>query len=814
LCDILGVNKKDAKKACKVLLNEQMQMVFSKNRSAVSRGKPSIMIKKLNNKTLEQCVKKIKSRKQRGNPMDRDRDLYGDRRNRMTKRPSNTRRKKRGGLSGTLDSVGGSGGDSGFAPIASGPGGFITATGEMGSSMAFNNGRGGGNGGQMDQFGHYDKRAGQDELERRMMERQSMYEGGGMAMGGMGMMGPNFNNNRRPPEINFALDGSDSRGYGQDKMDDFGMMNGMGGGMEGFDPSMGGMAGMGGGGMMGGMNPGMMGGNMGGNMGGMNPAMMGGMNPMMMQMMQNGMNPMAAMMGGGPTEDSGTGKMDQGEFQARLNQLSSERGGGDMNIPQGGNFNPMMSPNMNPMMMQMMMQANNSNFQMGGKGGAAVNNALSLVQQKKKEVASKLGLDPQAIMNMSADDINDLAHNKIKMMDSDSDDSSDEELPTNKKDLMKMLLNMKKNNMTKNKHLAKSLKSNIKKGKGGKKGNKSKRYDSDSDSSDSEVSEKTTESESESDHSSDGSSYSGKKNRKTVVRRNNKNNSRDKGKTKTPIIKRDKKKRNISDTPDSSDTESATDSSSDSDSSVPPMKVKGKNKGKVNAKEETIALDIHAEEICESSEHYSDYLIQFGDTPINNIKSVDVTNSVFPTLHGSITDKTNKIVLIIDDQTIPIELDPGMYDINYLLEDLTESLADFNIKISKTSKGNIVIENTEKENFSIDVNESTLLKLFGFTGKKYEDNHMYKSTKKNSLEKQPYDMYLTSLNDSKPICKINQNGQVSTFPLKFNKTIGNLDALIVQFKTKDGKLANFGDNSHSFRLEFECVNSNGKSRRR
>lgn len=220
------------------------------------------------------------------------------------------------------------------------------------------------------------------------------------------------------------------------------MMNGM----SGMNPNM--MNGMGGG-----MNPNMMNG-MGG---GMNPNMMNGMNPAMMQQM------MASMGQGGQNMSSDdSGKMDKMDFQQRLNQLNSDRD--NVSVPQG-NFNPMMSPNMmNPAMMQQMMMsgANNSNFQMGGKGGAA--DLMSGISEHKSEIANRLGLDPNAIMDMSADDIGELVKNSNSMKKktksrrrkhhSDSEDSeqseqseeeSEEELPSNKKDLIKMLVNMKKN---------------------------------------------------------------------------------------------------------------------------------------------------------------------------------------------------------------------------------------------------------------------------------------------------------------------------------------------------------------------------------
>ena len=60
LCEQLGATNKKSKKSCKVLLDDQMGMVFNKNRSKISKGNPTKMLGALNSKTFEQCIKRFK----------------------------------------------------------------------------------------------------------------------------------------------------------------------------------------------------------------------------------------------------------------------------------------------------------------------------------------------------------------------------------------------------------------------------------------------------------------------------------------------------------------------------------------------------------------------------------------------------------------------------------------------------------------------------------------------------------------------------------------------------------------------------------
>ncbi len=315
LCGSLNIkNTQESRRACRKFVETQMKQTFDKYADKRPKKMPiPEFLGKLNQKIITDCIKlyELKTGKKTNYSssaieVQRDRELYGNRDPIMNSRPKHTSGVNRDSeLPGMLDTGGGS-----YASFSSlsGPGQFITASGEMGTNFQVNNngenGGGGfngnnGNGGGRDPFAEYDsidKKGSVDDLERAMMERQNEYQarpmnmnnmnnfGGGGNFGGGMMYNPNpFGNNQRPPEINFALDGKDTR---RTKEREEFIKQATGGGNDnnmesfmGFDGNMGG----------GGMNFDMMGmGLMGNQMGG-NNNQMGGNQMMGNQMMGNQM---------------------------------------------------------------------------------------------------------------------------------------------------------------------------------------------------------------------------------------------------------------------------------------------------------------------------------------------------------------------------------------------------------------------------------------------------------------------------------------------------------------------------------------------
>jgi hypothetical protein len=741
LCEHLGTNNKKAKKNCKVLLDSQMELVYNKNKSKVKRGNPKKMIKALNEKTFEQCMKRYEEhrRKSSGSNMDRDMNLYGSRKNRVEKRPKHTKMRKRDDdFPGMMDS---SVNNSGFAPI--GDGGFITATGESGDTMKFGNTND-------QQFGYNDKQLNKELLERRMMERRSDYENNQlMSMGGghmnptnnMNSMNP-MNGNQRPPEINFALDGGDTRGYGNSnpQMDQNMMMNN--GGMMGQNQMMGQNM------MMNMQQP--MDQNMMMNM--QQPMDQNMMNnnmqqPMDQNMMNNNMQqPMDQNMMNNnmqqpmdqnmyqnminmnqniqqPMMNNNTMNMNQNmgnnindmNFDQRLEQLENDRN----NIqPQmmNNNYNPNYNPNMYNQ--NMMSGVNNSNFQMGGDGGAA--DLMGGINGKKSKIANKLGLDPMEIMNMSANQIDDLVKNttkKSKHQSNNSNNNSDSDSENSNKDIINMLLNLKKSNKGKSDFIKNS---------------------------------------------------------------------------KKRIFKKDKKKKDKKKKKELSDK--------DNDSS---------NKYKDNDKEtKNISVDIDCDDLCESDEFYSDYMIPFDNMTLDNVSGVSVDNGKFPILKTDITDDNNKLKIQIEDMLIPLELDNGTHKIEDLVSKISLSLQEnnINIKISIVDDNKIKIEHLDETPFMIDCTEQSVMKLFGFTQDIYKDEYNYVSEEKYKLRTEPYFMYLENISSDNPIAKIDINGDLNMLDYNIDTPIEKLKGVIIQFKTEDNDLVVFNGDKHEYKLNFVCKN--------
>jgi hypothetical protein len=368
----------DAKRRCRKFLIQQMKDVYKKYGKKRPPDMESIQfIDQLNKKSIKECIKIVDERKkaktQEKRQYDthqldtyeraRDQEIYGKRQVRVPKRPEYTAPTKAGsggGMPGYVNDN--AGGGNGYAPIPSGSGNFITATGEVGGKMYFGN--------QAEQL--YGRGSNKDELENRMMELANNYNmkgkgGGPMNMnegfmpnnnnGGMMAYNPNMNQPQQPPNIDFSLDGGDPRGNGNRRPNNYQysaqppqQFNGMP--QQQQQPMM--------------MNP-MYGNNQ------VAPVdnSMGNLMSFDQQPQQNTNSIMA------------TNSMNESEMKANMQKLLSERSQFDTQFtsnnkqPEQNKFNPMVSPNMQNMdinqllmlqKMQEMMSGNNNNNFLNFKG--------------------------------------------------------------------------------------------------------------------------------------------------------------------------------------------------------------------------------------------------------------------------------------------------------------------------------------------------------------------------------------------------------------------------------------------------------------
>ena len=791
LCNQLGASSKKGKDFCKILLNDSMQKVFSSNRDKLHKGDPRRILKALNQKTIEQCAKKFEERRRStGGSLERDRSLHGDRPVEYTQHPRSSQSRKQEGFAGMTE-----GDNLGYAPVPGGNTGFIGANGEMGKSMPIN---------APNQFGYNDKQMNKESLEREYMKREAEYNGGiggnmggmGGNMGGMGSQLPGVPMGmNRPPELNFALDGSDTRGYGNhDTIDS--TQQGFGSNSYGGHDANQGYSNQ-----FGGMSPEMMQ-NMGyGNQfGGMNSGMMQGMNPGMMQGMMQGMN--QGMMQQ-DSQNYNSGKMDQTDFNRRLNQLTSTRN--DIANPRG-EFNPMMSPNqmnqsnqmnqmnqMNPMMMQQMMgNMNNSNFQMGGRGGTV--DIVSELAEKKLKLAQRCNLDPESIATMDADSIgiyiNNLKEQSKRKYESDSEsdaDPSEKKLYKNKKEKLKRLrelLEQKKQMVNKSKNLNKYVKSSVKK------------LDSDdSDNSDNSDNGGDDSDNATSDAESDADLKGKSKGKSRVVKRHPVKKS-DKKQGKQINNKRRGKKQEDSDSEDS-DNSDRTDSDVESD--------KPNNNDKKSKVNDSRIININSQKLCNNPKDYSDYLIDIDSDPIKNVTHIDIKDAKFPGLVTKITEKNNKLKLCVGNKPVTLEIDEGIVNMKVFAEQLSSSLQQdgYNVKIMLLGSGHTKIYHLNNIKLELDCTGDSILKEFGFKKNNYKGETGYISEGINKLHWRSYYMYIESIYEDKPFYEIINGGKIKKLIDEFDTPVECVNALIVKFKDEEGNIVEFDGNAHSYTLELK-----------
>ena len=780
-------NTPESKRACRKFVETQMKSVFDK----YSDKKPKKMpmpefLYKLNQKSLDDCVKlyEVKTGKRTGNAnaasmhIQRDREIYGNREQMMENRPMHTSGvNKEAGLPGMLDS----GGGGNFAPLSSlaGPGEYITATGEMGSRMPFNDGNGGGGnmmsnemGGGMggDQGMYADKKHSIDDLERRMLERQTDYQarpmnmnsftggfggagsgmGGGMGVGMMYNPNPFGNNNQKPPEINFALDGGDTRrtkereefmrqatgnNMGQnDMMGNFtGFDGGMGGGMN-FDMMGVGLMGN----PLGGNNtPNNMQNNMGNmqnmqmmnnNMGNMqNMQIMGNnmgmqnMNMMGNNMGMQNMNMMGNNMGKMNNMGNDHSRFSENDLKKKLNEMMNDRK--SVTVPKNGQFNPMMSPNMNNMNMnnvqggnvqqmlqnQNMMSGNNNlNFHKGGQAGLSDN--LMQISSAKNSVASSYGIDLKKIQTMSSKDIEkiiDKIKNNVMVGAEEIANKGSENIEkSDKKKLLDLIKQAKKLNKKKGKEIM--------------------------------------------HESSDEDSASEPKSKKKVKFQENKEESK-----------------------------------------VKPKRAK--------------LISINAEEHTEP-EYFNDYMVDLPDK-FKDVTGIEVLDYSFPKDLCKITKDNNQLMIIIEGEEKLIELEDGTYSIDEIVDGLQSAFEaeEMKINIEIDEDEHIVLSSSEQE-FNFRNDEKSLGRVLGFTEELYENKLVYVSENKHSLVSKIY-MYIDNISKEEPFGMIDlKANKIKPIIKRFNQPLSEIKEMILKFKrrpTKEDDLIDFSKKPHKLTFKFE-----------
>jgi len=430
------------------------------------------------------------------------------------------------------------------------------------------------------------------------------------------------------------------------------------------------------------------------------------------------------------------------DFQTRLNKLHESRK--IINIPQKSNseFNPMESPNMNNN--SFVYDANNLNFNMGGKAsGGRASTLEKKINSVKKTVANKLGLDHNLLLSMSADDI-ELFVQKTKNKKNDTKvnlNDNDDILSTEKSDLSKSDNNLSKseNNISEKRELLQMLRSMKK--------NKNNTENQDTVSNDS-------------------------------------------------IVKIDRKKKNISSSPKSQSDDEEPDK----------IVVKKKNKNNNNSLLTlNINVDDYCDEAEYYSDYLID-LEEKNLNKIKNIYLSDY-NFPKLSKNVTNTNNSLLVEINDDEKFIELEEGNYEVEslLDNLSKALNENNANINIKLNNENK--VIIENLDSTNFKLDLSNNSIGKLFGFENDIYENKSIYMSENECKLIDKKYYIYFSNIDEDEPFYEVYNNNiknikkinstlsNLNGIIIQFKDTENN----IIDF---DSKKHNFKLN-----IEYENINS-------
>ncbi len=821
-------SSQQAQNACKTWLGKKMKNVIDINKNDL-RGSKKDVVKKLNSECLKLAVNEYRShqtgkttgQKLNNYKMEREKELYGNRKVRVDKRPKyREENNQKGTTYEKLGSISDAGGYASFSSNTDGQ--VIRADGTVGDQMYFGN--------LNDVMQSGDKKTIAAELERRMMMRKGEYDGfdggqnqmdggmggmGGMSgmgggMGGMGggmggmsgmgdignptMYNPNFGmQNKRPPEINFRLDGTDSRDKPQNNMNQMGQMGQNDfGGFNGFDnfSQFGNSGGMGG---------------MGGNMN----------NNFMSQMDNFGAFDQNGNINGRQQNNNQNYGQDN-----RLMQMQQERGYANRNNNQQNirnnnmdNYNNNFNQNNSRNNMRnydddrdddRYDDYNNRNSRDNRNGRNNRNDRndhnelANKVSNMRNHIASNIGLDPQALLYMTPDEIENQIRKQANKRDvpsydnrrptkkqqqeseEESESDSEEEM-TQKEKLLKMIIEMKKNAMNKENGLKKAVKDVKKK--------HSKKQETESEQSESEQSEE-----------------------EEVVVKPKKNVKFSNTVQSRKIVKEP----------------SSDEDDSDSDNKVNSKKNKVKSTSNKNSKSvnsannkanngkksrEQITIDVIQDKELDAK-YYSDFMIDFNekfDRTYKNISNIQLKIKTLPELQPKINDTCNKLKIIVNSNIKNIQLEEGYYTLEEIIEGITENLSDVNIICRKDKKNRVIFESTIGENFEIDCQEDSLAKYLGFVDLDYNSDTKYISETPSALANDKIFVFFPNIS-SDCFCMVDNTKNMKTLynnDDNDNKShIDELDCLIVQIKDintdEENYFHNFEGNKFHFILSFEC----------
>ena len=877
---------------CRVFVESQMKEILKK----YGKQKPRSLsipefVDKLSEKSLEDCIKMYKNRtkEKKYSPqdvgsyqMDRDADIHRGQQKGILRRPQHTSGiKNNSEYPGVIDSM--QGGGSNFAPLSviSGTGMYTTADGRMGSAEEWHK--------PISESSMYSGGKGNsDELQRRVLQRQQEYDqkqnfaggnmesmgagnfaGYDMGMGdtmnmgmgmGMGMddtMGMNNNagnaqlmynpnpfGKNKPPDINFAMDGGDTRGSAmrqreehQKMQDMMGQMGGMGNNMSmdymGMnDPTMGMGMGMG------------MGMNITDYDSMMNNPMMN--NPMMNNPMANNPmanNPMASnpMMGNPMASNPMMGNLMMGNPMAS-NPMASNPMMGNQMMGNQMMSNPMASNPMmgNPMMNSISNQTyNNRAVNHMEQSQDKINDQdfrsrMNQMQQDRTQLESnvnynKKNFNPMISPNIGSQQYQQMLNtnqNFIKGREGGTPDFQN----MKSEDIQKYIDNMKnsviqnhgidlKKLRTMSADKLKEIKNKLIEEMNLDKNNtetedieNSKAVGKEQKISIMEPNEKYIEKQQNSEQNKEEILNMILKLKQSTQEKEKKLDNMIKGYDVEQTIEKKINKKNII-VEDNSEIRS-----DESDFDI------------YGEEEKTITINFNCEDTSEP-EYYNNYVIPLPQNIKDiSLRSLEICNLKLPQDTNIIKD-SNKFVFTMDNKETEIELDDGEYTIDEIIESIQSGFDQFELRMKISVENNkIIIENLKKKSFEMYNEEYSLLKYLGFTKEKYVGKYLYESEISHSLFDNIYMYIYCGLNGKQErlfdnsFAEINIKKIKKNYKKELNRTVnGNFECLVIKFKNRitdenddeddEYNLYNFMRNPHQFILKIKYVMYGNSSKR-
>jgi hypothetical protein len=778
--------KKEKRQACINSLQIVMEDVFTRHSNKKNKHIPlHIFIEKLNNKSLSNFMKlyqdRLKQIKQNKNDNVRDSDLYDknsinqyemERQMERTsqqpigviKRPEYTQQhfkqkeEKKTELPGTLSDVGGS-----YASFSNDTsGGFIGATGEAGKQM------------QITDLDYEDSSKNPDELEKRLMTRQQEYA---QKSGAADMIGSSINHNSSS-EINFALDGGDSRNT-IEKNNYVGKNNNMmdnnvnimqNDDMMGFDS-------------LSGLNNNFF--NNLNNVNDMGHSSMQSNDPMMGIPQQNN-NPMMDMQ-----QQNNNPMMDMQQQNNNPMMDMQQQNNNPMMDMQQQNNNPTMGrqqQNNNPMM-DMQQQNNNPIMNMQQNN----NPTMGMQQQNNNPTMGMQQQNNNPTMGMQQQNNNPTIgmqqqnNNPTMGMQNNNDDL---DIQMNKLITERKNINIDKSNKKFNPMVSPNMDNN--------------NVNMNSMNIDKMLEMQQQYNNSINSINKKNFSHGGKQNNNKTRDGTNLNLNKVNIMSVDEINSLVTDMRNTYNKINNTNTTQIVDNCDIKNKYANILDETKKNLQHGIIKENNKGYEINVNcETYASKEDYSDYMIEL-DNKINNINSIEIKDCEFPLINTNINNNNNQLEIEFNNENKIIELESGEYDLYELLEGIQDAFDQENIKIliSKDRNGKIKFElNDHNDNFIIYNKQNSLCKLFGFTKEIYSNNYKYISENIHKFYDNAY-IYIDNISQTDPIGEIEFNKQNNIIKY-FDNNINNLDFLIIKIKnnkTDSEDLVNFKGINHKFKL--------------